>query len=309
MYGVLYTLSSLSDGEELSVDPVSPFLFQTLEQNTLLWILLSSLVGAVIGGGINFFFTNLLAVSVEKSRKTRSLVKRYSLPLLLAAEKLDRRMENFIRFSRNSWMHNPDDDYYKISTLYLFGSYFSWCHALESKTFDFYSANRTIKKFNINFYRVYRGISSFEYLKEVEQWSLEELDLATVPRLVLQAMGEVMLDSEGCENGGLPRIIDYSRFSKEFYDSEEKSRWFHYILGILTDIQKSPDNPAWNRLVVFAIYLRIFVRYLDPRSRYTARKKVDTLHLLHPVVAKRVEENLIKAGYADVIDYSASYSS
>ena len=66
-------------------------------------------------------------------------------------------------------------------------------------------------------------------------------------------------------------------------------------------ITNDRSNARWNRLLVFATNLRIFVVFLDPRTRQTAGRSIPYLDRMHPEIAKLVRREIELAGHADLL--------
>jgi hypothetical protein len=262
------------------------------EERSILWIAISAGLGGVIGALINFVFQQVLTPHLEHQRRAKQALRRYCHPLLRAADKLDRRLENFINFADKGWFGDPDDDYYRLSTLYLFGVYFGWCKILEDEAFlEYESSNKKARLFNIRFYTVFKAITGFHYFSEVPDGQLELIEQAAVPRLVLTAIGELMME-ERTDKGESPNIIKFTDFTKRYQSSPEFQRWFFYIERLLKDVRPTPKSARWNRIIVFAAMLRSFTLFLDPEHRVISPREISYLSHLHPQVRSYLEKEM-----------------
>jgi hypothetical protein len=280
-----------------------PLLF-SLDENSIPWIAVSGVIGALSAAGIRFLFDQVLSPGLQSARKAKAAVRRYSYPLLRAAETLDRRIENLIRFADQKWFDDPDDDYYRLSTLYLFGCYFGWCNILENEAFlEYVRSDRKARVFSTRFYTVFKGITGFFYFQDLiteEELSTTEVENATVPRLALTAIGELMTKSpEG--NGGMSKVCSFVEFTRSYSESEDFKKWFAYVHDLLFGLEPGRLRPRWNRLLVFATNLRSFVSFLDPALRQTRPRKIFYLPRLHPKVESRLRKELLELGYSDLI--------
>ena len=86
-------------------------------------------------------------------RDTDRLVKRYTTPLLRATEALERRINILVRNQQKAWY--PQDEYFRLSTLFVFGEYLGWVRLLE-REFGFvpYESTRRGREF-------YRRLNGF----------------------------------------------------------------------------------------------------------------------------------------------------
>jgi hypothetical protein len=276
-------------------------ILRSFEEHSIIWILISAGIGGLIGALIKFVFEQVLGPRLQSARAARVALRKYSYPLLRAADTLDRRIENLIRFVSEKWFDDPNDDYYRISTLYLLGSYFGWCKILENEAFlEYEISDKRAKDFSIQFNRVFKGITGFYYFQDVKDSEMSSVETATVPRLALTALGELMMKKDQGKDA-LPTVLDFVEFARSYKDSADFKKWFSYLENLLSGLRRSKDDARWNRLVIFAINLRVFVSFLDPTSRQTAPRQIYYLKYLHPKVEERVRNELVEAGYSTMI--------
>lgn len=272
------------------------FLLQSFEENTILWILLSAGLGGVIGSTIKFIFDHIWAPKLKQSRDAKNAIRLYTLPLLRIGYSLDRRIENLITFVDKQWFDDKNDDYYRLSTLYLLGSYFGLCKIIENKAFiEFEKSHKKTEEFNISFYNVFKGITSYYYFKDIKESEITSTHTATVPRFALTAIGELMIEQTEENNKNIPNIISFVKFSKQYKTSSDFKKWFVYLENLLSKLQKSQNNAKWNRLIVFAINLRAFITHLDPKGKYTKPREITYLAFLHQKIAERIMKDLEKS--------------
>lgn len=270
---------------------------QALERNSVIWIIISAGLGGLIGALINFIFQQVLTPYLQHRRAAKQALRRYCYPLLKAADKLDRRLENLINFVDKDWFGNADDDYYRISTLYLFGCYFGWCKILEDEAFlEYETSDKKARLFNIQFYTVFKSITGFHYFHGIADGEMATIEEASVPRLVLTAIGELMI--EEIEDKNEPsNIIKFTSFTQRYESSSEFRKWFLYIERILENLKKDQNDARWNRVVIFAATLRGFTLFLDPKHRMIAPREMSYLAYLHPQVCNYLEKEIDKINH------------
>lgn len=271
-------------------------LLRSIEEHSLLWVVVSAGFGGVVGALIKFVFETVIALRYQHRVSARKMLRRYRYPLLRAADSLDRRLENIIRFAAKRWYDDPRDDYYRLSTLYLFGVYLGWCKILEDAAYlEFETSDRKAREFSIRFYRVFKALTGFWYFSGFDEGEVEGVEAATVPRLALTAIGELMRRESGDGADRLPETLGFVEFTEQLKTSPAFQKWFRYLeAGILAEQQVSPSSPRWNRLLVVASMLRAFVSYLDPEGRQTAPRQIGYLGQMHPKVAERVRAELLE---------------
>ena len=280
-------------------------LHQVFEETTLLWALILLSLGLItefFTSWIEFLFDKIIGSRYLRKREAKKMLRKYSRPILQAADSLDRRIENMMAFIDKGWFDDPDDDYYRLSTLYVFGRYFGWCKIVEDETFlEFELSDTEEKEFIRHFYRVFKGINSFYYFESVFD-EMHDIENATVPRFALTAIGELMKEKLDKKEGGPPSVIRFVDFAEKYRSNDEGFKeWFSYLENVLSPIENEESNAYWNRLIIFAITLRLMILYLDPKNRLTAHRRTHYLGYLHPEVRARVCRELKKAGYTDII--------
>jgi hypothetical protein len=248
----------------------------------------------VIGALLKFVFETIFALRYQYRIAAKKMLRRYRYPLLRAADSLDRRLGNLIQFIEKKWYEDPQDDYYRLSTLYLFGAYLGWCKILEDAAFlEFETSDRKAREFSIHFYRVFKALTGFWYFSDMGEGKIEGVEKATVPRLALTAIGELMIQSPSEDKNEMPKILGFVKFSKLMKESPEFQKWFGYLEnGILINHSPSKSSARWNRLLVVASILRAFVTFLDPKSRQTAPRQIHYLKRINPIVAGKVRQEL-----------------
>lgn len=276
-------------------------LLKSFQEHSIIWILISAGIGGLVGALLKFVFEQVIGPKYQSATTAKVALRKYSYPILRAADTLDRRIQNLISFVYKKWYDDTNDDYYRLSTLYAFGCYFGWCKILENEAFiEFQSSDRKAREFNIHFNRVFKGITGFYYFKDIEHDEMPSVEEATVPRLALTGIGELMIKKPE-DKDSLPSVLDFVEFARSYTTSPDFKKWFSYLDGLLSGLSRSADNARWNRLVVFAINLRIFVQFLDPAKRQTAPRSIYYLKYLHPKVAEMVRKEVEDSGYSGLI--------
>lgn len=270
------------------------FLIQSFEEHSILWILVSTFVGALIGSSFKFIFDTIATTSYGYRVSSKRLMRAYQYPLLHAADSLDRRLENMIKFIDEKWCDDPDDDYYRISTLYLFGMYFGWCMIFELMgILGIERSDKKTREFSKHFYNVFKGLTGYHYFEKVSDGEISGIFEAYIPRFALTAIGELMIKKEPEERSKLPRLLGFVEFYDQINKSEQFKRWFSYIeKRILCNHSPSKSSAKWNRLLVFATTLRVFLAFLDPKGRLTKKRKINYLHRIHHSVSEQLMKDI-----------------
>ena len=278
------------------------FLLDSIEEHSVLWLVLSATVGAVIGALLKFVFESVAVTRFQQGRAARASMRRYRYPLLRAADALDRRLQNFIQFVGRGWYEDAANDYYRVSTLYVLGCYFGWCKIIEEEAFiEFVTSDRQARRFSSQFYGVFKALTSFSCFEGVPPGEIENVEGAAVPRFILTAIGELMI-APAQAPGEFPRMLSFVSFTEKLRADPAFAEWFCTLEKyLLVDQERSRTSARWNRIVVFATMLRAFVSYLDPKSRQTAPRHIWYLGHLHAVVATNVRNDLAAVRMAHLI--------
>jgi hypothetical protein len=260
------------------------WLAQSMHQDTVEWLVVSSVVGGVIGSAVRFGFEDVLRPRVSGAREIRAMTSKYSTPLIRSAESLERRINNFLRNLDQGWY--GADDYYRMSTLYSFANYLAWIAIIE-EIFGFlpYESSRAGRVFNRRINGFFRALSSFSYFS----WCGDRaaVEASQVPRLALTAMGEVTENPDGVAP------IRYSEFTTVYADDTAFRDTFGYLDKFLRSVEGG-DPFARDRLVATGANLRGLIRFLDPHGRFVALRGASNLNLIqHPEVARQLSQEFL----------------
>ena len=277
------------------------WIIRSFDEHSILWVLISTGIGTVIGALSKLLFDELLSTRLKAARTAKAAIRKYSLPLLESAYNLDRRISNLTRFIDKKWFEDVSDDYYRLSTLYLFGCYFGWCKILENDgVFGLDTSERRTKDFNHFYHRVFKGMTGFIYF-EGQAISEADIEGATVPRLALTAIGELMI-REGDKEAKKPAVLGFVDFTNRYSTSDEFQKWFGYLDRLLRGVTRERQDLKWNRILVFGSNLRVFVSFLDPHANLTSKHTIDWLGLMDPGVAERLRKEILEAGFEDLLE-------
>jgi hypothetical protein len=183
---------------------------------------------------------------------------------------------------RNEGEHWFDtDEYFRLSTLYIFGEYFAWIRILEL-TFGFvpYESSSGGRELNFRLNGPFRALTSHTYFSGYVD--VKTIDASQVPRLMLSAIGEGMTSSSGAP-------INFTDFLAKYADDMRLRRWFSDLESFLLAAHPS-DTVRWDRLIATGATLRLLIRFLDPKGNLVAGRSPSNLGLLgHPEVKLRIQ--------------------
>jgi hypothetical protein len=279
---------------------------QAFQEHSILWLLISALLGGIIGAGIKLLFENVFAVQIGDHRSARLAIRKYNYPLLRSAESLNRYIELLLHNIDKKWFDDKEDNYFKLALLYQFSDFFGWINILEEEAFLEYEASskRDVRQFNICFYDAIQCLNSFRYFiqKENPVWSTEEIEKGTLHKMIISAIGELMMVTEGKENTKR-RTATFLEFV-DLYSVPKNRRWFDNLERFLSELSGNTNRDVRiNRLIAFAINQRLLIYFLDPKGVYTKTKLVEYLPMLHPSIAKKLKKDMEQKRFLDGRDY------
>ena len=237
---------------------------QSFEQNSILWLILSGLIGGSIPVLLKLISEQFITYNLKRSRELRKVIQHYSSPLLRTGQSLERRVNNFIRSGDEDWI--LDSEYYKLSTLYVFGEFLAWVRILERKTnfLEFRSTKKT-RMFERYLYGSFRALTSFAYFRKIPDKT--RIGNSAIERMYLTAIGEVMIQEGDKENP----VLDFTSFVDGYYNNPNGFRWFRELENFLVQTQK--DSLRWDRLILLQCNLKRFLWFMDEKKRMISDKR------------------------------------
>ena len=130
-----------------------PDLMKELPEISIYWLLVSSVLGGIAGASFKFLFENLLPQHFTQRREIIEVKRKYSTPILLAADQMRRRLRNMIEHieeierQEQDWLPPTRDPrvYYFASTLYTVAHFLGWQQVLRREVvyLDFTTTRET----------------------------------------------------------------------------------------------------------------------------------------------------------------------
>lgn len=268
---------------------------QSYQEHSLLWLLLSGVVGGIVGAAVKFSFENVLGPGYTRWLENKAALRRHSDPLLRAADALRVRMDNMLDHAGKGWFETSQ--YYRLSTLYLVGCCFGVARLLEREAFLEYAVRtRQGRRLGRAMHGLFESLSGWDAFDAVgrDEIAADRIYGATVLRHGLTAVGEVMTYRSA---EGRLEVIDFVEFVRKYEKDDEFRRWFTFVEQPLQGLQKGRDDAKWNRAVVFALALRMLVHRLDPKGRRTDVRPFGHLDSIHPGVRVYLERRARECGY------------
>lgn len=254
----------------------------SFEANSIAWLLIASILGSVITLSLKFLFEDVIKFRINQKRQLNKIVGHYSSPLLRTGLSLERRINNFVRNIDQDW-YGQGDDYYRMSTLYVFGEFLAWVRIVErKKNYLEFSKSKKSKEFDRRLYGAFRALSSFAYFKERED--LDAVGASTIPRMILTGIGEVMTSEKGDDYN----VLEFTEFVTKYHQEPDRFRWFIPLDSFLSSAKS--DSLIWDRLIILQTHLKHFILFLDKDRSHVRDESFYNLDLMQD---KRAKEDVL----------------
>ena len=247
------------------------WLTRSFEEHTIVWLAISSIFGGIVGASVKFLFEDLLRPRFTWHRETAVIVRRYTTPLIRSAEALERRINILVRNHDQNWFEA--DEYFRLSTLYVFGEFLGWVRILERR-FGFlpFESSKRGRQFNRHLNGLFRALSSHAYFR----WhhDVNAVDKSQIPRLMLTAIGEAMREKDHGD-----AVLQFTEFLLAYARDPQFRRWFAEAEVLLRDAHPA-NSLKWDRLIATGANLRALIVFLDPNGTMVPLRDVANLDLL-----------------------------
>lgn len=250
---------------------------------TALIAALAAIAGGVIAAGAKFLFDFYLSERLKRRWQTIETKRRYSSPIIHAADDLAGRIDNLNLFLPKKlathWLSKLEDDeirripferYYYVSTLFLFARMIAWIEILrrEQIFLDFSSTNET-REFNAYLSLIYAALSSPGFTAGNQERS--KLD-HWIYFHYLSGIAEAVAKRD--ETGAL-RCITLQEFCHEYQKNPESvfRSWMMEIERMFVDLANAPEDLRWKRIQILWFCLDRFLDFVDPKKLRTTRNR------------------------------------
>ncbi len=264
-------------------------LYSSFQEHTIIWIIISGVIGAFLSASANFLFQNLIPQWQQK-KATRIAIQKYSFPILHSARYLQRTIqEMLVAVNITNW-DDQDLGYYHSRLLYSFGIFFGWCRVLSNESFLEYQETSEIERsksehrFASYYDIVFKSISDVTYFLEADGISLEDRESARIPALIVSCIGELMIKESKESKELSSKIINFLEFNRYYNQNPEFKKWFRYLDDLLKKTTISDSDARWNRLSIFYTALSVFIDYLNRNDMKLPFHKSIQLKYLFPVI-------------------------
>jgi hypothetical protein len=250
------------------------WLTRSFQEHSILWLMLSSVIGGVIGATVKFLFEGVLPQRLIQKREIIAVKRKYSTPILLAADELRDRMQNMIRLidpiERENWLPSTDlTGYYYLSTLFTVARFIGWQRILRREVvyLDFTTTTET-KTFEDFMTAIRRGFTDPALLGERHVSAPEETDDKWVYSFWFQGIGDSMILQEGTKSF----TMNYASFIRLLRGPRQPDLkyWLAELGHIFTDLKAT--DIRFRRIVAIHAMLNAFINHSDPKHLRTEKQ-------------------------------------
>jgi hypothetical protein len=233
------------------------FLTNSIQENTILWVVASGIIAGVIAQILKFLFENKIP-EWQKKKANRIAILKYGPAILNTASTLAYTIQNVL--------NNPSqmkEENRKLDLLYKFGCLFGWIQILRNETFIeqifILEKSKYSHKMAKELYQISDFLSSIslDYTFDISHPNL--VQSVVFPQNEITVIGDLMINKVDNKTKDYHTVLTFSEFLKNYFELETFEKQFESVNAILNNLHRSRLNPQWNML--FIIYLRVFILY------------------------------------------------
>lgn len=267
-----------------------------LNETSIFWLLLSSLVGGVIGASFKFIFDYLLPENLKSRKEVLEIKSKYAVPIFYSAVELRKRLDNVLKLIKiiekgDGWLNKEDpDDYYFLSTIYITAQFFGWTQILRRTVvyLDLSSTSET-KAYSYGLEAIISSFSNPALMEEKPASDPKNTEDKWVYSIWLQAIGDQMIKKEDSEYS----VLSFAEFCDKLKDTKNKDfqKWMKPLVDFYDDLKS--NQIRFRRIAAIHAIVNSFIELNDPKYLRT-RKWVYYWNVLLPSEQTKIIE-LIKS--------------
>lgn len=259
---------------KLVVIPMSDWLTRSFQEHSIIWLLVSSILGGVIGASMRFLFDVLLPQRLKDRQDIIAAKRKYATPILLAADDLRKRYSNLIQhidlIEKEEWLSSKKSDtYYYLSTLYTVAQFMGWRQILRHTVvyLDFTTTAET-RRYENFLVAIQQGFTKPNLLQNTTSSDPSNSPDKWIYTFWLQALGDSMIVREGSDY----RVKDYASFCSSLSQPDQAcfKEWIAALRCLFVDLKSS--DPRFRRIVATHCVLNAFVDQVDPHHLRTDKQ-------------------------------------
>lgn len=291
-------------------------LYNSFEANSIIWIIISVGLGAVITATIQFIFEHNLE-GWQRRRATKKAIHKYGYSITLSAYNLYEKINDILGmkggmsigdFEKKSHV-DIVEDYSLLNVLYLFGSFFGWGRIFEKESFSEFSElplKRQLEGFS-SVGRIYlkkkilpvpdneillfllSGIVRGKFYRNMIftyiYYSIFNgiiFNLTWKGESFTSAIPSLALGSIGDlmikEQEGNRSILNFVEFARNYSTDELFKKSFSYLINMTSELDMSQPNRKLNTLIILYESLKLLTQF---QGGILDPSKLDELRFAH----------------------------
>lgn len=199
-------------------------------------------------------------------REARRILGQYTAPLCLAADTLESRLNNLIRNMDKNWWQT--DQYYRLSTLFVFCQYLGWVRNIERRMgYIGFASDISTRELNNRLRMVWGALSSitrFFYRRK----DINAVANSALPQLLLRAAGDLMIPPKTTD-GEAAAPVEFAKFVIRYGNDAAFRHWIGLIEPFF---HAASQDLQWNRIILTQLGLVRLIDFLDPKHVHTRRR-------------------------------------
>ncbi len=247
---------------------------EAITQGMVMSLVVSALIGGLIAAFFKLTFDVLLGEWITYKREVKRLVNQYKIPIVSASDALAGRIGNYLGNIDKDWL--TSSEYYRLSTLYAFCTYFAWVEILTGRIshLRMSTSNR-----NKTLYRslalINKTLNNSEYFSK-GKYSRKDFEHSALPKYLCKALGELVIIEDKNERHCMS-FIDFCEKSKT---NTQFIKWLADLETFLLEVKDEYGNIAWDRLHLIELSLFSLNQFLDPKHLHSSKIKTDTINTI-----------------------------
>jgi hypothetical protein len=198
------------------LEDASSIVTTSWEQNTVIWIIISGIIGGIVTQVLKFLFEQSIP-QWQRKKATKIAIQKYSYPLTQSAQMLNNKIQEVLNNPEN-----VNNENYRLSVMYDFGCFFGWIELLLSETFmeevqtpDKLKSFNKMAKYQYHLRMLLQRITFHTGYPTFRKDIFSEMiaSIAT-PRWALTAIGQLMIVRKG--DGEPPTVINVVDFTQKY---------------------------------------------------------------------------------------------
>lgn len=219
---------------------------------------ITAVFGGIVGASFKIVFENILPHRLQRRRDIEMIMDKYNKPIVESTISLYKRIKNLLSLCDESYF--KWSEYYTMSTLYVFCTFFGWLDILfgDLVLLKYKDTKRNIL-INQAINYVHKSFNNRSYFIDGNGKRIFD---TSIHKYTCIALGECVVVSDGSQK----RCMTFIEFCKA-YQSKDKTdvqQWTKDLLEFLIKVKK--DSYQWNRLNIISIALVNLLNVLDMKS-------------------------------------------